>query len=155
MGDPSGPYLLDVGVIALAHTDAPVRDAALDYVRAGIAGEIDAVVPYPAVIGAHAVLTTHYGRSNADASRLLENFLDAKRIRWYGTLSEAVVRDGFARASEANVGGWDGYYAAVAAAEGVNTVVTIDDDFERFEGFETTVILSPSQFRELNRYLGE
>ena len=34
-----GPYLFDVGVIALAHTDAPVRDAALSYVRRAIAGE--------------------------------------------------------------------------------------------------------------------
>ena len=55
MGD---TYLFDVGVIALAHTDAPVRDAALEYVRDAITEAIDAVVPYPAVISAHAVLTT-------------------------------------------------------------------------------------------------
>ena len=52
-----GPYLFDVGVIALAHTDAPVRDAALSYVRRAMAGEIEAVVPYPALVGAHTVLT--------------------------------------------------------------------------------------------------
>ena len=64
-----GPYLFDVGVIALAHTEAPVRDATLSYVRDAIAGDIDAIVPYPGVFGAHTVLTTSYGRSNADASR--------------------------------------------------------------------------------------
>jgi hypothetical protein len=48
MGDLKGPYLFDVGVIALAHTAAPVRDAALSYVRNAIAGDIDVVVPYPA-----------------------------------------------------------------------------------------------------------
>ena len=42
MDNAAGPYRFDVGVIALANTDAPVRDAALDYVRAGIAGGIDA-----------------------------------------------------------------------------------------------------------------
>ena len=42
---PEGPYLFDVGVIALAHTNAPVRDAAFSYVRRAIAGEIEAVVP--------------------------------------------------------------------------------------------------------------
>jgi len=154
MSDAGGPYLFDAGVIALAHTDAPVRDAALSYVRDAIAGEIDAVVPYPALFGAHTVLTTYYGRSNADASRLLRNFMNAKRIDWYDGMPENVVRGGFSQAAETNVGGWDGYYAQVAIDQGVNTVVTIDDDFERFTAFETEIVLSPEEFRELNRYLG-
>ncbi|MBV0923407.1 hypothetical protein KTS45_04270 [Halomicroarcula limicola] len=154
MSDAGGPYLFDVGVIALAHTDAPVRDTALSYVRDAITGEIDAVVPYPALFGAHTVLTTYYGRSNEDASRLLQNFMDAKRIHWYGEMSEAGVRDGFSQATAANVGGWDGYYAQVAVEEGVNTVLTIDDDFERFDAFDTEIILSADEFAELNRFLG-
>ncbi len=153
MSDNGGPYLFDVGVIALAHTNAPVRGAALSYVRDAIAGDIDALVPYPALAGAHTVLTTYYGYSNADASRLMQNFMDAKRIHWYDAVSEDVVRDGFSLAGELNVGGWDGYYAQVAIDEGVNTVVTIDDDFERFERFETEIILSPTEYRELNRFL--
>jgi predicted nucleic acid-binding protein len=154
MSDGAGPYLIDVGVIALAHTDAPVRDAALSYVQAAISGDIDAVVPYPAVFGAHNVLTTYYGYSNPDASRLLRNFLDAERIHWYDGMFENVVRAGLSQASDANVGGWDGYYAHVANSEGVNTVLTIDDDFERFDAFETEVILSPDEFTELNAFLG-
>ena len=154
MSDVAGPYLFDVGVIALAHTDAPVRETALSFVRDAIAGEIDAIVPYPALVGAHTILMTYYGRSNADASRLLRNFMDAKRIYWYDGISQDVVRGGFARASEANVDGWDGYYAQVAIDEGVNTVLTLDDDFERFDAFDTEVILSPDEFEELNRYLG-
>jgi predicted nucleic acid-binding protein len=153
MGDADEPYLFDVGVIALAHTEAPGRDSALSYVRAAIAGDIDAIVPYPALFGAHTVLTTYYGRSNADASRLLQNFMDAKRIQWYDGMPENVVWDGLSRASEANVGGWDGYYAQVAIDEGVNTVLTIDDDFRRFDAFDTEVILSPDEFSELNRFL--
>jgi len=153
MSEASEPYLFDVGVIALAHTDAPVRDAALSYVREAIAGEIDAIVPYPALFGAHTILTTYYGRSNADASRLLHNFMDAKRIHWYDGMSEDVVADGVSRASDANVGGWDGYYAQVAIEEGANTVLTIDDDFERFDAFNTEVILSPEEFDQLNRFL--
>jgi len=35
----------------------------------------------------------------------------------------------------------------------VNTVLTLDDDFERFDAFATDVILSPDEFRELNEYL--
>lgn len=154
MSDTGGPYLFDVGVIALAHTEAPVRDTALSYVRDAIVGDIDAVVPYPAVFGAHTVLTTYYGRSNAGASRLLQNFMDAKRIHWYDEMSEDVVRGGLSRSSETNVGGWDGYYAQVAIDEGVQTVLTIDDDFERFDAFDTEVILSPDEFSELNRFLG-
>jgi predicted nucleic acid-binding protein len=153
MREDSGPYLFDVGVVALAHTDAPVREAALEYVRAAVRGTIDAIVPYPAILGAHNVLTTYYGQSNADASRLLRNFMDAKRIHWYGDSSAAIVRAGLSQASDANVGGWDGYYAQVALDEGVNTVLTIDDDFERFDAFDTEIILSADEFEELNQYL--
>lgn len=153
MSESVGPYLFDVGVIALAHSDAPVRDTGLSYVRDGINGDIDAVVPYPALIGAHTVLTTYYGYSNATASRLLQNFMDATRIHWYDGMPEAVVRNGFARSREQNIDGWNGYYAQVAIDEGVNTVLTIDDDFERFDAFETELILSPAEYRELNAFL--
>jgi len=153
MSDATDPYLFDVGVIALAHTAPPVRDVALSYVQDAIAGDIEAVVPYPALFGAHTVLTTYYGRSNADAARLLQNFMDAKRIHWYDRIPEDIVWDGFSQASEANVGGWDGYYAQIAIEEGVNTVLTIDDDFQRFDAFDTEVILSSEEFKELNRYL--
>lgn len=153
MSEDSEPYLFDVGVIALAHTQAPVRDTALSYVREAIAGEIDAIVPYPALFGAHTILTTYYGRSNEDASRLLQNFMDAKRIHWYDGLSEAVVSDGFSRATDANVGGWDGYYVQVAIETGANSILTIDDDFERFGAFETEIVLSPEEFDRLNRFL--
>jgi predicted nucleic acid-binding protein len=155
MSDTSSKYLFDVGVIALAHTETPVRDAALSYVQDAIAGDIDAVVPYPALFGAHTVLTTYYGHSNADASRLLQNFIEAKRIHWYGGISQGVVRDAFSQVSEANINGWDGYYAQVAIDEGVNTVLTIDDDFEQFDAFDTEVILSSREFSELNRFLEE
>ncbi|QSG12678.1 PIN domain containing protein [Halapricum desulfuricans] len=153
MGDAGGPYLFDVGVIALAHTETSVRDAALSYVRDAIAGEIDAVVPYPALFGAHTVLTTYYGHSGQNASRLLQNFMDAQRIRWYDGLAPDTVRGGFSQASDANVDGWDGYYAQVAIEEGVETVVTIDDDFERFDEFETEIVLSPEEFDRLNEFI--
>jgi predicted nucleic acid-binding protein len=154
MSDECDPYLFDVGVIALAHTQAPGRDAALSYIREAVAGEIDAIVPYPAVLGAHNVLTTYYGRSNEDASRLLQNFMDSKRIHWIERISEGTVRDGFDQPRTANIGGWDGYYAQIAIEEGVNTVLTLDDDFERFDEFTTEVILSPEEFRKLNEFLG-
>ena len=66
---------------------------------------------------------------------------------------EAAVRGGFERVGAANVDGWDGYYAEVAGAEGVNTVMTLDDDFERFEEFATEVVLSSAEFEVLNDYL--
>ena len=153
MSKADGPYLFDVGVIALAHTATPVRETALSYVRAAIAGDIDAIVPYPALFGAHTVLTTYYGRSNEDASRLLQNFMDARRIHWHDEMPENVVWSGLTQASDTNVGGWGGYYAQVAIDEGVNTVLTIDDDFERFDAFNTEIILSLDEFRELNRFL--
>jgi len=32
-------------------------------------------------------------------------------------------------------------------------VLTIDDDFQRFDAFDTEIILSPEEFKELNRFL--
>ncbi|PSP37938.1 hypothetical protein BRC71_08155 [Halobacteriales archaeon QH_7_65_31] len=153
MSDASDTYLFDVGVVALAHADTPIRENALEYVRAAVVGDIDAIVPRAAVVGAHHVLSSYLGHTNAEASRLLQNLLGARRIHWYEGMTESIVRDGLGRAGDANVGGWDGYYAEIALTEGVDTVVTIDDDFERFDGFETEVILSPEEFDQLNRFL--
>lgn len=149
-----GPFLFDVGVTALAHTDAPVRDTALSYLQQAIAGEIDAIVPYASVVGAHNALTSYYGISTERASRLMQNFMDAKRIHWYNGMSETVVRDGFSLASESNIDGWDGYYAQVAREEGVETILTIDNDFEKVHGVDANVILTPEEFATLNEYLG-
>lgn len=153
MGDHQGPYLFDVGVIALAHAGTPVSDTALSYVRRGIAGEIDAIVPYPALVGSHVVLSKYYQFSNAEASRLMQNFMDASQIHWYEGMSKDLVRQGFRRAGELNVNGWDGYYAEVARTEGVGTILTIDDDFEQVSGVNAEVILTPREFETLTEYL--
>lgn len=141
-----GPYLFDVGVVALAHAGTPVSETALDHLRDAISGEIDAVVPYAALVGAHHVLTSFYGFSNGRASRLMTNLMDATRIHWYDGLPERVVRSGFDIAGDLNVDGWDGYYAQVALEEGVETILTLDGDFERVEGVETEVVLTPEEF---------
>jgi hypothetical protein len=86
MSKAGGPYLFDVVVIPLAHTEPPVRDAALSHVRAAITGEIEAGVPYPAVIGAHTVLRTYYGHSNAaDRRSPPRGFERAFGCRWPGS----------------------------------------------------------------------
>jgi predicted nucleic acid-binding protein len=149
------PVLFDVGVIALAHAGTPVSETPLSYVRSAIAGEIDAVIPLPALVGAHHILASVYGYSNAEASALMSRLLDASRIHWYETASTNVVRAGFEIASTANVEGWDGFYAQVAKAEGVETLLTLDDDFDRIDGVSTEVVLSPEEFAELNEYLGD
>lgn len=90
-----GPYLSDVGVTALAHAGTPVSDAAFAYVRQAIAGEIDALVPYASLVGAHHVLTSVYGFASEDASTLMGRFMDASRVHWYDAMPAEAVRDGF------------------------------------------------------------
>lgn len=148
-----GPYLFDVGLVALAHAGTPVSDRALSYVRDAISGEIDAIVPYPALIGAHHILTSVYGFSNDDASALMRRFTDARRIHWVGDVGEQLAREGFDIAAEENIDGWDGYYAAVARAEGAATILTIDDDFDDLDGIDAEVVLSPSEFATLDDYV--
>ncbi|AWB28677.1 type II toxin-antitoxin system VapC family toxin [Halococcoides cellulosivorans] len=151
---PDGPYLFDVGVTTLAHAGTPVSDVALSWVRRAIEGEIDAVVPTASLVGAHHVLTSVNGFTNEDASTLLSRLLDAQRIHWHESTSVSSVRAGFDRASAATVEGWNALYAQIAAEEGVETVLTLDDDFERFEEFDVEVILSREEFRTVEEYLG-
>lgn len=68
-------------------------------------------------------------------------------------IGESTVRAGFECASEANIEGWDGYYAQVAVEEGVETILTLDDDFRRIDGVSAEVILSSEEFATLNDYL--
>jgi predicted nucleic acid-binding protein len=103
MGD--GPYLFDVGVVALAHAGTSVSETARSYVTDAIEGTIDAVVPYPALFGAQVVLTNYYGVSNADASCLVENFADASRVHWSDEMPESTVRAGFDLAAEHSIDG--------------------------------------------------
>ena len=154
MSDHQGPYLFDVGAIALAHAGTPVSDRALPYVRQAIAGDIDAIVPYPALVGSHVVLSKYYKLSNTKAARLMQNFMDAGQIHWYEEMSKDLVREGFQQASELNMNGWDGYYVAVAREADVETLLTVDDDFESIPDLNATVILSSDQFATLNDYLG-
>ena len=83
----------------------------------------------------------------------MQDFVEAKRIHWYDGMAEGVVRDGFSLAADTNIDGWDGYYARVALEEGVETVLTIDDDFEAVEGIEANVSLSPEEFSALDEHL--
>lgn len=150
----SGPYLFDVGVTALAHAGTPVSEKPLSYVERAIRGEIDAVVPYASLVGAHHVLASVYGFSNEEASALMRRFMDATRIHWYDDIGEETVRGGFDYAGRLNIDAWDGYYSQAAIEEGVETILTLDDDLARLEGIATEVVLSPDEFHELNEFLG-
>ena len=110
--------------------------------------------PYTSVVAAHNALTSYNGLSNGRASRFMENFMEAKRIHWYSEMNGEVVCDGFSLARELNIGGWDSHCAQVALEEGVGTILTIDDGFERIEGVEAEVVLSSEEFAALNDYLG-
>lgn len=149
--------LLDVGVIALAHTnpETPGHEVALDYVRQAIRDDERTVVPYPAVIGAHHILRDIYRMPRAEASHRLSGFVGAKRPRWYGTITASEVDGALTIAGEHNIDAWDGYYAHVVRETGARTVLTLDDDFERVDGLSAEVILSADEFGKLSAYLDD
>lgn len=84
----------------------------------------------------------------------MQNLMDAKRIHWYDRTPEHVIRSGLSLAGGLNINGWDGYYAQIALDEGVETILTLDDDFDDVEGITTDVVLSTDEFATLNDYLG-
>jgi predicted nucleic acid-binding protein len=150
-----GPYLFDVGVIAVGHADTPVSEESLSWIRRAVTGDIDAVVPRSAVFGAQIVLSEYYGFSNAAASRLMENFLDSERVHWYPEITEALAESALSTAGSTSVDAWDGYYAAVAEREGVGTVLTTDHDFRDIVGddIDVHVVLDEADQRRLTAYL--
>lgn len=154
MSERGGTYLFDVGVVALAHADTPVSGRALSYLRDAIRGDIDAIVPYPVVFGAHVVLTNYYGFSTGAVTEMMLNFMDSERIHWQEDMSEAVVRSALGRASALHIDAWDGYYGDVALTAEVTTVLTLDETLDSVAGVSTEVILSPAEFAILNDFLG-
>lgn len=144
--------VFDVGVVALAHSGTPMSGTALRYVRDAIRGDLDAVVPYQALFGAHHVLHRNYEFSREEATYVLTNFLDARRIDWYAGPGELDTRQGLEIAGEHNIEGWDGYYAHVAQATGATTVVGLDDDFER-AGLDVEIPLTDEERTALHEYL--
>lgn len=91
--------------------------------------------------------------ANDEAVRLMTQFRDARRIHWYEDVLETQLRDGLMLAGTVNIHGRDGYYAAVARSEGVETILTLDDDFERVDGIACDVLLHTEQFETLNEYI--
>jgi len=122
-----GPYCFDDGLTAFVHPRTQISDPAL---------------------------TSVYGFANEDASALMGRFMDAKRLHWHEEMPEETVRGGFERDGQSNVDGWGGYYAQVAAEEGAETILTVDDDFDQFDDVAAEVVLSPSEFATLNDFLG-
>ena len=149
----AGPYLFDVSLIALAHAGTPVSEPALQYVRQAVEGQIDAVVPHAALIGAQHTLRNVYRFSNAEAARLMTQFRDARRIHWCEDMPERLLREGLDLAGSENIDGWDGYYGAAAQREGVETILTLDDDFERVTDVTCEVLLDTEQFQTLTDYI--
>lgn len=149
------PVLFDVGVVALAHSGMPMSGTALEYVRAAVSGDLDAVIPYTVLFGAHHVLRAYYDFSQNEATYVLTNLLDARHIHWYTGPTKAECRDGLALAGEHNIDGWDGYYAHVAQDAGASTVIGIDDDFERVEGLTVEIPLTDAERTHLHDYLAQ
>lgn len=84
----------------------------------------------------------------------MTRFMDAKRVHWHEEMPEGTARAGFECAGTVDIDAWDGYYAQVAAEEGAETILTIDDDFESLADVSAEVILSTGEFATLNDYLG-
>ena len=138
----------------MAAAETATDDGAFTYVRQVIAGRIQAIVPHTSLLGAHHILSSVYRFSNDRASALMQRFMNANRIHRHEELAEDAVRAGFECAGEMNIDGWDGYYAQVAIEEGAETILTLDDDFDRIDELTAEVILSSEEFRTLDEFLG-
>lgn len=129
-----------------------MSDTALEYVRQAVYGDLDAVVPYAAVYGAHHVLCAVYNFAVHEATHVLTNFLAAGEIHWYAGPNASESRTGLDVAGEHNIDGWDGYYATVARETSTETIITVDTDFDRIDGLDAVIPLSEEEREQFTTF---
>ena len=151
--DLEDPVLFDVGAVALAHSGTPMSGTALKYVRDAVHGDLDAVVPYQALFGAHHILNRDYHFSREDATYVLTNFLGSRQVSWYAGPNGSDTQHGLHIAGGHNIEGWDGFYAHVARSTDATTLVTLDDDFERVNDLSIEIPLTDDEGEQLDEYL--
>jgi predicted nucleic acid-binding protein len=151
--DLEDPVLFDVGAVALAHSGTPMSGTALEYVRDAVHGDLDAVVPYQALFGAHHILNRDYHFPREDATYVLTNFLGARQVHWYAGPKGSDTQHGLDIAGGHNIEGWDGFYTHVARSTDATTLVTLDDDFERVNDLSIEIPLTDDEREQLHEYL--
>jgi predicted nucleic acid-binding protein len=107
------------------------------------------------VVGAHHVFRGCYYLKNETASELMQNFIESSNIYWYKDFTYTHLNQAFDYSSQYNIEGWDGYFAKAAEEAGANTIITIDERFERIDHIQQELVLSDDEKRELNEFLEE
>ncbi|MFQ6120763.1 MAG: type II toxin-antitoxin system VapC family toxin, partial [Methanosarcinales archaeon] len=94
-----------------------------------------------------------YGIDSKKASDLLLNLMDSKRIIWWDKISKNIVETGLNYASEYNIDSWDGYLLAIMKQNGIDTIYTIDKDFENIRGITMINPIPKNVMGELSKFL--
>ena len=149
----SPKYVFDVSAIALSHAGTPVSDPALRYLKSAIRGEVIGILPSSAVIGAHHILRKAYHIRRDVASDILGNLQTARQLEWYESISSQLLNASLETTAETNINAWDGYYSQIVRETNADKILTLDDDFERVGGVDYEVLLTESEFTQLDEFI--
>lgn len=145
--------ILDVGILVIGLTKNPANKYCLKIIDDAVHGTIKVVIPYTVVLGAHLIMKRIYGIDSKKASDLLLNLMDSKRIIWWDKISKNIVETGLNYASEYNIDSWDGYLLAIMKQNGIDTVYTIDKDFENIRSITMINPIPKDVMGELSKFL--
>ncbi len=147
-----GPLVYEVGPLTLAFTETPVSERFLEYVRKAVYGEVEAIIPNAAMIGAYHNLRRVYNFRRGDAANIVTNLTESKRIQWYSKISTSNLNEGLKHAHECSIEGWDGYFVDLTIDTG-GTLLTIDTGIEELDRVASINPMDEEDYSRLNEYL--
>ena len=145
--------VVDVGIIVIAHVMNPARDEAIDFLKRVLTGDIRAIIPTSAFLGAYHILTRYLRVPRLDAKKSLVQTLEIEAPMFYEDIKVEQVIDGLDLASVYNIESWDGYLISLAQEFDAYIIFTIDRDFRKIPGFSVVNPISDKLMEEYHQWL--
>ena len=126
---PTRSKLADVNVLAVFLVeDHPGHPYIEPVVSEGLAGAYRLIVPDQLPLRVRWILTTRWGVPKAEADRVIEDFLQHRRVRYAGATRPTLLR-AFELAKLLRHDVYDTFLLALAESHGASAIITTDEDF--------------------------
>jgi len=130
--------VVDVGPIVVSHCENPAKEAMTNFLEAVLCGDIPAVIPVTAFLGAYHILTKYLKISRQDALIALEETLNVDSPAFYEGITRTETKNALKISSINNIESWDGFLLNIARSFNTKVVYTIDLRLNR-KGFNVII----------------
>ena len=145
--------IVDIGPVVLSHCENPAKDEAIDFIKKVISGEINAIIPLTAFIGAYHVMTRYLRINCKEVADELLTTLELRSPVFFGDLSIDETISAIRSAFNFNINGWDGYLVALAEKIGASIIYTIDKKLTKVKHLSIIIPISEKTLRIYHDWL--